>query len=382
MISRCKYTNLCLSISTIVLLTAKVAIAKNYILEPILDAGVRWDSNYFYTPDNESSVGTWLTQPGVRFGYQGKRTQFKLQATLDGTVYSGREGDIDSFVGYTAAADLHNSPAAFRRLTLGLQDILMYTRNPDLLGELRRSTNRGLYKINRLNPYVEYELDRFRTSLSYENIAVKYDEDGNGDNMLHNCIIKALYKMNRTFEVGPRIKLESMSYDGSTDDYQGLDMGAYLTRNGKFIDIQAGVGYHKREIDDAANSNLNDASWQLGIQSQNTGFRKTVFSLTLLGDINDAVTDDGYYSTWQLKGAVKRKLFKHLELGFNALYAQDDYKLTDREDDIWRIGATAGYTVTSWLKLDLELMRQQRDSTRDAYDYANNSCMIKLSYVH
>lgn len=379
--SKCRYANQCLSISTVVLLTAQMAIAKNYTLEPILDAGVRWDSNYFYTPENESSVGTWLTQPGVRFGYQGKRTQFKLHATLDGTVYSGSEGDIDSFVGYTVAADLHNSPAEFRRLTLGLKDILMYTRNPELFGEMRRSTNRDLYKINRLNPYIEYELDRFRTSLSYENIAVKYDGDGNEDNMLHNCIIKALYKMNRTFEFGPRLKIESMSYDGSTDDYQGIDMGAFLTRNGKFIDIQAGVGYHKREIDDAANSNLDDASWQLGIQSQNTGFRKTVFSLSLLGDINDAVTDSGYYSTLQLKGAVTRKLFKHLELGLNGLYAQDDYKMTDREDDIWRIGATAGYTVTSWLKLELELTRQQRDSTLDDYDYDNNSCMIKLSYL-
>lgn len=381
MLLKSKHVNLCLSISTVVLLAAKVAVAKNYILEPVLDVGIYWDSNYFYTPDEESSVSTWLIQPGVQFGYQGKRTLFKLNATLDGTMYSGSKGEVDSFVGYTAAADLHNNPVEFRRLTMGLKDILMYSRNPELFGEMRRSINRDLYKINRLNPYMEYELDRFRTSLNYENIVVKHDEDSNEDNMLHNYIIKALYKMNRTFEFGPRLKIESMSYDGSADDYQGLDMGAFLIRNGKFIDIQAGVGYHRREIDDAANSNLDDASWQLGIQSQNTGFRKTVFSLSLLGDINDAVTDDGYYSTLQLKGAVKRKLFKHLELGFNGLYAQDDYKMTDREDDIWRIGATASYAVTNWLKLELELTRQQRDSTLDVNDYDNNSCMMKLSYI-
>ena len=376
-----KHAGLCLSVFMIMLLAGETA-AKNYTLEPVLNASTRWDSNYFYAPDNESSVATWLIQPGGKFTYQGARTQLKFGATLDGTMYSGDKGDMDSFVGWTAGADMSSSLTDFRRLKFGLQDVLLYTRNPDLLGELRRSTNRGLYKINRLNPYVEYELDRFRTKLEYENVLVNYDDDSRQDNMLHNYTIKALYKMNRRFDFGPRLKIESMSYDGSTDDYAGVDLGAFLTRNGKFIDLQAGLGYHRREIDDAANSDLDDVSWQLGIQSQNTGFRRTVFNLSLLGDINDAVTDDGYYSTWQLKGSVERKLFKHLELGLNALYAQDDYELTSREDDIWRIGVTAGYAVTRWLKLELELAQQRRDSTVDVYDYDNSSCMIKLSYVY
>lgn len=381
MTSKYKHAALSLSASAVILLAAEAS-AKNYRLEPVLNASTRWDSNYFFTPDEESSVGTWLLQPGGKFTYQGARTQLKLGATLDGTMYSGDKGDMDSFVGWTAGADMSSSLTDFRRLKFGVQDVLLYTRNPDLLGELRRSTSRELYKLNMLSPYAEYDLDRIRTRLEYDNIVTKYDESGSEDSTLHKGVIKALYKMNRTFEFGPRLKVEAMSYDGNTDDYAGVDVGGFLTRNGKFIDLQAGLGYHRREIDDAANSDLDDVSWQLGIQSQNTGFKKTVFSLSLLGDINDAVTDDGYYSTWQLKGSVERKLFKHFELGLNALYAQDDYELTSREDDIWRIGVTAGYAVTSWLRVELELAQQQRDSTVDVYDYDNSSCMIKLSYVH
>ena len=172
-----------------------------------------------------------------------------------------------------------------------------------------------------------------------------------------------------------------MSYDGSSNDYQGVDVGAHLTRNGKFVALQGSVGYHKRAIDDAANSDLDDSSWQIDIQSQKSGFSNTSFKISLLGDINDAVSADGYYSTLQLKGSVERNVFKNVELGLNALYAQDDYELSGREDDISRIGLTAAYTVTSQLKLELELAQQQRNSTIDTNDYDSTSCMLRLNYI-
>lgn len=370
-----------LPLSAFVLLAANIAAAKNYTLQPMIGVSTRWDSNYFYDPADESAVSTWLVQPGFKFDYQAARTRAEFGATLDGTMYSGEDDRLDSFVGWTAGLDLSSRPAQFRRLTLGLRDMLMHTRNPELFGDLRKSTRRELYTINTLNPYAEYDLDRFRTSLEYENTVVRYDEDFSEDSMLHRWSTKALYKMNRTFEFGPRIKMEAMSYEGDMDDYQGVDLGGVLTRNGKFVDLQGSIGYHKRELDDADDSGLDEMSWQLALQSQRTGFRKTKFSLSLLGDISDSLTADGYYSTMQIKGSVERKVFKHLELGLNVLYAWDDYELTGREDDIWKICATAGYAITSWLELKLEIARQERDSTIDVNDYDNTSCMVKLNYI-
>ncbi len=361
---------------------ADAAPAKEYTLQPILAVSTRWDSNYFYRHADESSVVTWLVQPGFRFAYQAARTQAEFGATLDGTMYSGDDAELDSFVGWTAGVDVNSRPAEFRRLTLGLKDMLMYTRNPDFFGELRKSTSRELYKLNALTPYAEYDFDRFRTRLEYENTITRYDDkDAGEDSMLHKWSMKALYKMNRTFEFGPRLKAESISYDGNSDDYKGVDIGGVLTRNGKFVDLDGGIGYHKRMIDDAQDSDLDAISWQLDLQSQGTGFRKTKFSLSLLGDINDAATENGYYSTFQMKGTVERKLFKDVDIGVNMLCAWDDYKFTDRNDDTWKLGVTAGYAVTSWLKLVMEVSQQERDSSLDVNDYDNTSFTVKLNYI-
>jgi hypothetical protein len=177
------------------------------------------------------------------------------------------------------------------------------------------------------------------------------------------------------------MKLEATNYDESSYDYSGIDLGGVLTRKGKFVNLEGGIGYHTRELDDPDSSKLDEISWQLALASQATGFNKTRFGISLLGDINDAVTEEGYYSTLQLKGSVSRKVMKHLDLGLNFLYAWDDYEHTGREDDIWKIGATAAYTITSWLELKLELAQQQCDSTINSYDYDNTSFAIKLNYI-
>lgn len=375
-----KQVKLCLSISIIVLFTADAVAAKQYSLQPVLSTSTRWDSNYFYESTDETSVYTWLVQPGFQFGYQAARTQLKFGATLDGHVYSGGSDDLDDFIGCTVKTDLSRATIS-RQLTFGLRDELLYTRNPEFFGEMRKSTSRDLYKLNNFNPYLEYEFDRFKSSFEYENIITIYDEDNNEDSALHKGNIKALYKMNRTFEFGPSFKMESMNYDNSSTDYQGLELGAILTRNGKFFDLSGGIGYHRREMDDAENSDLDAVSWRLALQSQGTGFKKTNFSLSLLHDMNDALTADGYYSALQIKGAVDRKVLKHLKLGFNASYEWDDYELTNREDDVWKIGAAAGYTINSWLEFKMEVGYQQQNSIVNFGDYENTSCMFKLNYI-
>ncbi len=366
-------------LSALALLGTDALAAKNYSLHPTIDTSVRWDSNYYYDHEDEVDVYTYLIQPGLTFQYQGAQTQVEFGATLDGHVYSG-SSTLDDFIGYTLDADANRTTKS-RQVTFGLRDTLSYTRDPEHLGDLENITSRELYKTNVLNPYLKYELARFGIDLEYNNRVVSYDEADNEDNMLQKGSIQALYKPNRTFEFGPAFEFESMNYDQDSADYQSAKLSAVLTRNGKFVNLSGGIGYHQRELDDDENTELDTFSWRIGIASQSTGFKKTSFSFLLLRDLNDTSTPDGYYSSLQLNGAIERKLWRHFALGLNASYKWDDYELMERKDDIWKIGASADYDVMDWMKISLETGYQKQDSNEDENDNENFSWMLKISYI-
>ncbi|MCI5116855.1 MAG: hypothetical protein D3913_02615 [Candidatus Electrothrix sp. LOE1_4_5] len=354
--------------------------AKNYSITPILDASVGWNSNYYYSSADEIDVYTYLIQPGISFNYQTARTSTELKATLDGNAYSGSE-TLDDFIGYTVEFDVNRSTKS-NKLTLGLMDQLSYTRDPELLGELENATSRKLYMINTLSPYLQYNLDRFKAGLDYENIITRYDEDASEDTTLHKGSLELLYKMNRTFEFGPRLEVEAMDYDKDSADYQGTDVSAVLVRKGKFLSLRGGIGYHKRTFDDAEDSELDDVSWNLALESQATGFKKTSFKLALTKDMNDSTSyGPGYYSVLQVNGSLERKVGPRLTLGCSASYEKNEYELTDQENDIWQVSATVKYPLTDWLKLELGIGHQTQDSTEDNEDYQNTSGLLKLTFV-
>jgi hypothetical protein len=369
-----------LRLSIFALIATNSIAAKNYSITPTVDASIGWNSNYYYDSIDEKDVYTYLIQPGVAFSYQKARTRLALKATLDGNAYSGNETPED-LIGYTVDVDV-NRLTRSNQLTFGLRDQLNYTRDPDLLGELENSTSRELYMINTLNPYLGYNLARFKAGLDYENIITRYDEEYNEETTLHKGSLGILYKMNRTFEFGPRFEVEAMDYDKDSVDYQGLDVSTVLVRNGKFLNLRGGIGYHKRTFDDPENSEQGDLSWNVALESQATGFKKTSFQLSLTKDMNDSTSyGPGYYSALQINGSLGRRIGAHLEIACTASYEQDEYELTDQENDIWRVGATAGYPLTDWLKLELGIGHQNQDSTEDDEDYQNTSGLLKLSYI-
>lgn len=361
-----------------VLVTDAMA-AKNYSLRPIIDASVHWDSNYYYDHTDEVAVYTYLIQPGLQFNYQGAQTQFEFEGTLDGHAYSG-SSTPDDFIGCTIKGDVRRTTLS-RQLAAGLRDRLAYTRDPENLGKLETVASRELYKTNSLNPYLEYDLDRFKLDLEYSNTVVSYDEADKEDTALDKGSIQALYKPNRTIEFGPALEFEAMNYDQDSPDYQGVKLTGNLVRKGKFVILNGGLGYHKRELDDEEQTELDAFSWQIGVASQASGFKKTRFSLLLLGDLNDTTTPDGYYSTLQLNGVVERSIVKNITLGLHASYKWNDYELIERKDDIWKTGATVAYTVTDWLKISSEAGLQRQDSTEDENDNDNSYWMLKLSYT-
>ncbi len=373
-----------------VLLATEGLAAKNYSLQPTFSTSLRWDSNYYYDhADDKKAVYTWLFQPGLVFDYQAAKTQLEGAVTLNGYDYSGSDAP-DDFISLTLKADLRRSSLS-RRLTLGLRDTLTYTRDPEHRGELEQVTSRDLYRTNTFNPYLGYDLNRFSIAANYYNTSIKYDEDSNEDTALHRGTLAARYKMNRTYEFGPHARVQYMDYDQDTPHYFGWELGGNVLRNGKFVNISGGLGYHKRNIDDPEKSSLDTLTWNIGLTSQATGLKKTRFNIRLLGDINDAVTDEGYYSSQQVNASVERRISKDLSLAVNASYRWHDYKHTDREDDIWHVGASARYKANRWLHISLEggyqhqeirYNEQELDAISLDRKFDNTFCMVKLSYMY
>lgn len=383
-----KYPASSLFLVSIALLAAKNAAgAKNYYIKPTLDASVSWNSNYYYAHADETAVQTYLLQPGLVFAYQSMQTRMELDATLDGHSYSGSD-TLNDFIGGSLNIDVNRSTKS-RQLAFGLKDKLTYTRDPELLGELENVTSRELYKINKFNPYISYEFNRFKTHFDYENIITLYDEDDQEDTALNKGTIQSLHKFNRSFEVGPRIEVESMKYDQDSAEYAGWEASAVLVRNGKFVDLTGKIGYHEREFDtpEGEGSDYNQLSWMLQIKSQPTGFKKTRLSLSLISDMNDTVSyveggKNTVLQVMQIQGSIERDVAQNVALGLSATYLWNDYEFTEQEEEVWKTGLALEYTPISWLALQLSAGYQERDSTLDEDDYKSASCMLRLSYLH
>ena len=354
--------------------------ASNFVFNPLAAAGARWDSNYFLESVDEKSIYSFLLKAGLELGYATEKTRLAFSGDLDAYFYEGDEGP-DDFLGFSFKFLLDREEIT-ERLFYGFENTTRRSRDTELIDQQNQTNSRDLNTLNIFRPYIDYETKRFSTRIDYENKLVRFDEDLRDDSNFNKVGAHALYKLNKTYQMGPRLEWIDMNYDGESIDYRGYKAYAVVNRFGNYLDLVAGVGYQNRTFDTPEETTYTGVPWFVtATNEQKRTLKRTRIKLDLRNDINDnSSISEGYFEGPQVVLDVQHQLNKRLSAGFNGYYAWNDYVFTDRNDDVRGLGISADYRLYRSFFINMKLGYDDRDSSDDFFDYDNIYTFVRLSY--
>ncbi len=354
-------------------------------ITPLIKAGARYDSNFWKAEKNEAGVYTYLTQPGLKVGYETAKTNVALNTTVDVYKYddqdtstSGvRKAEDDDYVGFTGL--LSGKTQATGRLLVGLDDSLSVTRDPAQSDPLSNSVDREKFTINRFTPNLYYDFgNKFGVRTKYRNTDTNYQDDGE-DSTEHRGIFDLEYNPNRSSTVYLEYQIWNMEYDLSSTDYCSNKVTLNYLQKYKYFNIMAGGGYHKRTFDTSDLEDMDLFSWRLKVRGEGS---KSRMALTLSQEMNDAGTGDEYFTATVADLEVGYTFLRKIDTSVQLILQNSDYENSGREDDTWTTKATIKYPVLDTLTLFLEGGYSSRDSNETGKNYDNTFIGLNLTFSY
>ena len=149
----------------IIILPAAGLSAGKININPMISGSLRMDNNFYRAENIEREVYTYLLQPGIEIDYEEAKTFVSLEYTLDAYTYSDRDVlrsnwqsvDTEDFIGHTA--ELKAGTKLLDRLTLGLEESYLKSRDPDNSDKFNNSVDREKFSIHRAIPLIGYDID-------------------------------------------------------------------------------------------------------------------------------------------------------------------------------------------------------------------------------
>ena len=178
-------------------------------------------------------------------------------------------------------------------------------------------------------------------------------------------------------------------YDRTSSDYDSQQGKLILRHKFNILEIEGGVGYHSRDFDQPALSDMDEPAYHLAVKGD-TG--KTTFSLKSEWNMNDAGAGDSYYMAHRISADVGHTFLEKLPVAIGGYWQNSDYEHTYgltpggvselRDEDTFNINGSVGYLVFDWLTVSVETGYEERDSNHAGRDYDNSWVMglVKMEY--
>ncbi|MFH1488895.1 MAG: outer membrane beta-barrel protein [Pseudomonadota bacterium] len=243
---------------------------------PLAKVGWQVDSNYHRAEAIEREVYTYLLQPGIQLGYQTAKSLLSLDYTLDAYYYDDRDpvpageqpADENNYVGHTL--NLSGTTQPFDRLTIGLDESYYRTRDPAAADIFSNEVDRDKYYINRLTPRIFYEFEnRFSAGLRYRYTETGYDKTTREDSTEHRGMFDLIYNFTRNTSLDLEYQYWKREYDLLTSTYTSDQAMLILRRQFRYLSLEGGAGYHKRQFDDPALGDVDLFTYRVALNGQN-----------------------------------------------------------------------------------------------------------------
>ena len=345
----------------------------------LLNLGLQHDSNFYYDADDEKSVTTYLVQPGVELGYETAKSEIALNYMLNANYYD--ESGEDDFYGHTAS--LNGNFYMSDRLSFNLSDEFVKTRDSSNLDDLGNVASREEYYQNRLRAMFSLDFEpKFTTELGYQNWITEYDQDRDDDSKGNQGIFDLIYHLNKSTSLDLEYHYWDMDYDGDELDYTSNQLSLVARKEWRIVSLEAAVGYQNREFDASDQDDIDVVPYRFTLQGR-TASGKSRFSLSAQNNFNFLnINDEGYYKGNRFSLTFDYDLTDKITLGVNGYYQNSDYENTNREDDLYNIGADINYQIRRRLALYFSARYENRDSTIQLADYSNTEVIGQLRFSH
>ena len=346
----------------------------------LLNLGMLYDSNFYYDPVDERGVITYLVQPGIDLGIETGKSEIAFRYTLDANYYD--ESGEDNFYGHTAffTGDYEISD----RLSFNLSDNFIKSRDSAELDPLGNIATREEYYRNRLGAIFTLDFKpKFTTKIGYQNWITDYNEDTSEDSMGNQGIYDLIYYLNSSTSLDLEYHYWDVDYDGDISDYTSNQLSLVTRKEFRILDLEAAVGYQKREFDDPAHEDIDVVPYRFTISGRSSS-GKTRYSLSAAQNFNFLNSNDSgdYYEATRLSLSLFRDLTSKITLGIAGYYQNSDYIDYIRDDDTYKILGDINYQMRERLAFYFAVSYENRDSSLPDNDYENVVTMGQLRFSH
>ncbi|MBU1344817.1 MAG: outer membrane beta-barrel protein [Proteobacteria bacterium] len=384
-----------LGILFVLLFSTGATAGDKLIIKPVIDTAYMIDTNFYRSAANERTVSTLTVSPGMEFGYRTEKSKVSAKGFLNITRYD----DLDSVpAGMTSSDDndyighnlmLSADTVLFTRITAGLDDTWINTRNPSERDEFDNFIDINEYAINRVRPWVKYKIsDRFSAGLELNNTSIDYAADIEEDSSQSGGKANLYYELSKFTTIDLEYSLWEMDYDLTSSDYTSTEYKMNFSSKFQYFKLAGGLGYHERQFDQAGLKDLDTISWHFSIKGQNppdleAGERpRSYMSLSFAQNFNNTGNGNEYYRadriTLLLGHLFLEKLDTKIETYFQKSAYEDD--LQNRDDDTYALSGSVAYFVNEWVTLTLKSGIESRDSSVAANDYDNAFVLFKFTF--
>lgn len=359
--------------------------AGSFFIFPSIRQNITYDDNIFSSDVNEQSDVIYSVQPAVNVRSDWNQHSLNFSAGADIGVYF--DDSDENYQDYRAAVSgLVNVTKSTRVRASGSYNHLHESRgNPNDVGGVEPT-----------------ELDRFRVGLSgshrFNRVAVtaggtvehiNFDDamtaggaTVNNDDRDRNVFTPALevgYQIVPQYVAFIRGEGRVVRYRAGIDDNGfNRDSDGFNIVGGAKIDItnlifgDVFAGYRKRNYDDPAFSSTD--GYVVGADMKWNPTRLTTVGLNLNRRITETinVASSGYVST-AIGARVDHELLRNLILNAFFGYRRDDFDGISREDDNYRAGVGANYTLNRHFILNARYAFRNRSSSTAGNDFTQNT---------
>ena len=366
----------------VIFLTANTGLSKartNLRTDMLLDAGIIYDSNFYFDPANEIGVTTYSVQPGMEMWFETPNTEWSAHYNLDANYYN--QSGEDDFYGHTAF--LLGDIEITDRLSFELSDNFRYTRDSAQLDPLGNAAAREKFYQNRAKALFSYFFEpKFTVEAGYENWKTDYDNDSLEDSDGHQGILDLIYHLNRSASLGLEYRYWDMDYSGTIPDYTSNQVSLVARKEWMHTAIEAGVGYQNRSFDVPGLDDIEVVPYRFKLEGNSTS-GKSRFSLSAEHNFNFLnLSNQGYYEADRFGATLEYDLSERITAGFHGYYQKSDYEFSSRDDDTYNITGDIDYLIKEWLAFIVSVGYETRDSAVPSQEYDNVMAMGQLQFRH
>ena len=371
---------------------------ERFLIKPMIETDYRVDSNFYSDNSDERTVSTLTISPGLEGGFETEKSQIKAMGALNINYYD----DLDDVPAGTKSADeinytgykfeLSGKTMLFARITTGLEDRLVKTREPEERDELGNFIDTEEYIINRFHPWMKYQITpRISAGIEVDTTNIDYTSDSvwEVDSFLFEGKGRLYYEISKFITVDLEYLMGDMAYDRDGFDYSSKKYGVNIIGQYKYFKLDAGIGYHERKFDQAGVDDLSTPYWHISIEGQNPTVLgrdekpRSYMTLKFTQDFNDVGYNNAYYRADRLTLILGHLFMGKIDAKIKGYYQKSDYEnswIEDREDDTLFLSVTLSYFLNRRFTLAMESGMESRDSSYDDYDYDNSFGLLKLIF--